>query len=123
MNNSYFSSFNDYTPSYNYSFQYSSPSTSTYCSSPLFLPPPPCPVHSPRIFCTSTPSSMNVSSIPYNYYQEQQSQVNSPSVQQRMYQTFFSFTIKRCKSSDQSFISKTINSSSLILNVIFFFRD
>jgi len=83
MNNSYFSSsMNDYSTSYDYSFEYSSPSTTTYFYSPLV--PPPCPVHSPYIFYTS--SSMNLSPISYTYYQQQQPQVYSPPpVQQRMY--------------------------------------
>jgi hypothetical protein len=83
MNNSYFSSsMNDYSTSYDYSFEYSSPSTFTYFYSPLL--PPTCPLHSPHIFYTS--SSMNLSPLSYTYYQQQEPQVYSPPpVRQRMY--------------------------------------
>jgi hypothetical protein len=96
MNSSYFNSgLNDYSTPYNYSFQYSSPSTPPYFYSPMLLPS--CPVHSSQIFYTSSPSSMNISPLPYNYYQ-QQSEVNSPPVQQRMYQIFFLITINQVRS-------------------------
>jgi hypothetical protein len=84
MNNSYFSpATNNYSTSYDYSFEYSSPST--YFYSPLL--PTACPVHLPHIYYPTTSSSMNISPLSYNYYQPPpQSQVYSPPpVQQRMY--------------------------------------
>ncbi len=73
---------NDYSTSYNYSFESSSPSTFTYFYAPLL--PPTCPLHSPHIFYTSP--SMNLSPLSYTYYQQQEPQVYSPPlVQQRMY--------------------------------------
>lgn len=85
MNNSYFASpMNNYSTSYDYSFEYSSPSTSTYYYSPLLQPS--CPVHSSNFMYSSSPS-MNISPLSYNY--QQQSQVYSPPppppVQQRTY--------------------------------------
>ncbi len=76
---------NNYSTSYDYSYEYASPST--YFDSPLL--PPPCPVHSPYNFYTSL--SMNLSPFSHTYYQQQQqSQVYPiPPVQQRMYFFFF----------------------------------
>ncbi|UJR25267.1 hypothetical protein I4U23_006619 [Adineta vaga] len=72
---------NQYFPSYDYSFEYSSPSTSTYYGSPFI--PSTCPLHSPQTFYTSTISPMNLSPMPYTYQQPQQSQtrVYSSSIQ------------------------------------------
>ncbi len=78
---------NHYSTSYDYSYEYSSPTASTYFNSPYLPPPPACPVHSPYDFYTSL--SMNLSPYSQNYYQPQQTQVYpTPPVQQRMYSIF-----------------------------------
>ncbi|CAF1464304.1 unnamed protein product [Adineta steineri] len=82
MNNNYCSSsFEDQVPSYNYSFEYSSPSTSTYGYS-SFLPPSGrhCPFHTPHTYYSPVLPSTNFSPASYTY--QQQSQVESPNIQQ-----------------------------------------
>ncbi|CAF2416207.1 unnamed protein product [Rotaria sp. Silwood2] len=63
MNNSYLSS-----SSKDYSFEYYSPSTPAYFYSTSCTT---CPVHSPHLFYSSPIQSMNMSPVPYSYYQQQ----------------------------------------------------
>ncbi|CAF1264867.1 unnamed protein product [Adineta ricciae] len=87
MNNRYFpssSSSDEYFPSYNYSFDYTSPSSATYYASSFV--PTTCPYHSPQMYY-SNPSipSMNISPMSFTYQQTPPStiQVYSPPTQTR----------------------------------------
>lgn len=95
MNNNYFSSpINEYSTSYDYSYNYiSPPTTSSFTYSPMA--PTSCPVHSPYNFYTTVPS-MNVSPLSYSYYPQEQQPVptqvyfSSPVEQSMYFQYVFS---------------------------------
>lgn len=115
MNNNYLSpTMNTYSTPYDYSYEYSSPSTSSYFNSPLLQPP--CPVHSPYHFYTSL--SMNLSPCSHNYYPQQSQVYSTPPVQQRMYSIFFSFKCCQIKIKPDGFRWKILGFNGR--NIFFF---